>query len=1020
MGCQGSSASGHVACTAGQTRAPLEAPVWQKGGVVGFMDLNPVQILRDNMVAALVTRIAMENEPYFDDYLEIDMPEAMREAGLEVVEESWPAKATWKTAEDASLRPGDYSLCESGGRGPGLLELWMRMLPRGATSRKVGRGARLASAASAAAAAAADASGQNGSDTRRRILRAGASDQYSLSGSFAGLAGVGVWEESGGGAARTAYQSTARRRVCAAASSLGSFATCSSAAVGHVAPTEPDERQLLCNLLAWGREARPRTRRAAPTAARGLGQGTRTRWQAATCSCTAPSASRPSIPAGWARPWGARARLRGGPHRRAAQPAVPARPGRGRARGGLARGAARALEQLPRLGRRQPRRGDCQELDVLLRFLADRRGVRQVAILGSSTGCQDAVRYLARGAEARRVVALVLQAPVSDREARLVDSTPEKEQAVQRCRAQAAALIAAGRGQEAMPREANPLLGPPDHPVSAYRFDSLTGRLTDDDMFSSDLTEEELVGKLGHVAVPTLLVGSADDEYVPSWVDMPGLLGRLSSAMASGQAGENEVVIIKEGGHGLSSGDAPGQLSAAVARFLARLPPPPPPLSWEPRAAEEIRARLVSRGAGEPGRPLLVALAGPPGSGKSTAAAALGELLGEACVVLGMDGFHSPLAALRARPDAEEAVYRRRAVDGTPLRTPCRAHGAPVRGHRAPEAHQGVQKVITLDVDFPNPPHVNVCPLVNADAKDGNSNFTMLELPATNARDYKFKQHGHDAHDGQDPTPQHRSTKPLTFMGWDPFPPKGEPGRLDHISDTCRHIQAHDETEFGRYVHDQLLHHELTAINAHTDVGYTRLRALLHAPDHIPMLTQIKISFRSDCPTQSPIKWDHGIMAARLQTGEMREEFIHDVAHHINHHRELFRVVKMDQFTTRHNALLNHIISAPPRSPPTPREGGLTATSAHVSLYLDDPKSIERLLARSDDQLAPVGEITGPPPPSIEDITAAAEELEHIQKRLWQARRRRYNPPWGWPLEVTILPLHPQYITRPGAQRIGI
>lgn len=80
------------------------ARVLRPGGVVGFMDLNPSQILRDSSVNALVTRIAMSNEPHFDDYLELDMVAAMTEAGLEVVEESWPAKETWKTAEDASLR----------------------------------------------------------------------------------------------------------------------------------------------------------------------------------------------------------------------------------------------------------------------------------------------------------------------------------------------------------------------------------------------------------------------------------------------------------------------------------------------------------------------------------------------------------------------------------------------------------------------------------------------------------------------------------------------------------------------------------------------------------------------------------------------------------------------------------------------------------------------------------------------------------------------------------------------------
>eukprot|EP00959_Pyramimonas_sp_CCMP1952_P070839 1479320-Pyramimonas_sp.AAC.1 len=43
-----------------------------------------------------------------------------------------------------------------------------------------------------------------------------------------------------------------------------------------------------------------------------------------------------------------------------------------------------------------------------------------------------------------------------------------------------------------------------------------------------------------------------------------------------------------------------------------------------------------------------------------------------------------------------------------------------------------------------------------------------------------------------------------------------------------------------------------------------------------------------------------------------------------------------------------------------------------------------------------------------------------IQKRLQQAKRRRYNPPWGRPLEVATLLLHPQYLARPGAKRVGL
>ena len=53
-------------------------------------------------------------------------------------------------------------------------------------------------------------------------------------------------------------------------------------------------------------------------------------------------------------------------------------------------------------------------------------------------------------------------------------------------------------------------------PITCERYASLSGRMTDDDMFSSDLTEGELGKILGHLDVPCLWVFSGDDEYAPA------------------------------------------------------------------------------------------------------------------------------------------------------------------------------------------------------------------------------------------------------------------------------------------------------------------------------------------------------------------------------------------------------------------------------------------------------------------------------------------------------------------------
>lgn len=209
-----------------------------------------------------------------------------------------------------------------------------------------------------------------------------------------------------------------------------------------------------------------------------------------------------------------------------------------------------------------------------------------------------------------------------------------------------------------MPRAAALLLGPP-HVVTASRFASLTGRMTDDDMFSSDLSDDELRERLGHVAVPTLVAVSADDEYVPRSVDARALAARMADAMAASPLGRVEQLVIEEGGHGLRRGGGAGAFVEAAAAFLGRLDAGPR-LTWERGLA---RGLLEQAKEMVEGRPLMVGLAGMPGSGKTTAASALERLLGPSCLVVPMDGFHLPMASLRARPDAAAAIYRRGAPD---------------------------------------------------------------------------------------------------------------------------------------------------------------------------------------------------------------------------------------------------------------------------------------------------------------------------------------------------------------------
>lgn len=115
----------------------------------------------------------------------------------------------------------------------------------------------------------------------------------------------------------------------------------------------------------------------------------------------------------------------------------------------------------------------------------------------------------------------------------------------------------------------SPLVGLYEWRIPYFRLLSLTGRLTDDDMFSTDLTEEELDPILNSVKVPIQLCYSENDEYVP---DMP----------AQKEFAKRMVKVLKKysnrvecsyfaGNHGLSEKNFYEPFVKNVVRFLSTL-----------------------------------------------------------------------------------------------------------------------------------------------------------------------------------------------------------------------------------------------------------------------------------------------------------------------------------------------------------------------------------------------------------------------------------------------------------------
>eukprot|EP01134_Creolimax_fragrantissima_P007850 CFRG7850T1 len=199
---------------------------------------------------------------------------------------------------------------------------------------------------------------------------------------------------------------------------------------------------------------------------------------------------------------------------------------------------------------------DVRDIDDLLTTLFDRHKCQcgsapKFILLGHSTGCQDIISFLRSGRNTSHISKAILQAPVSDRE---YISTLEN---ASRCLTIAKSMVAEGKALEFMPRDSW------DIPITAERYASLAGRMTPDDMFSSDLTDEELTNIFGHVTIPTLWVFGLDDEYVPAFVDKVKMGERIEWSMPC----SNSVLFFVQGGNHALEGKS-STFCAEVHRFL--------------------------------------------------------------------------------------------------------------------------------------------------------------------------------------------------------------------------------------------------------------------------------------------------------------------------------------------------------------------------------------------------------------------------------------------------------------------
>lgn len=194
---------------------------------------------------------------------------------------------------------------------------------------------------------------------------------------------------------------------------------------------------------------------------------------------------------------------------------------------------------------------DTSEIVKFIEHLVSNHGCEHIVWIGHSTGCQNAIHFLnhAPPSVKSRVIAVVLQAPVSDQEAGEMEEGHNDylEYARQELRA---------NGESACD---NILMPMHMHysPITVSRFLSLFDKYGMDDMFSSYLTDYELKQRLqcfsaadssscGDVSV--LIAYSLADEFVPNWIDKHKLVSRLACAMGP----TSKVLLLEGANHNLS------------------------------------------------------------------------------------------------------------------------------------------------------------------------------------------------------------------------------------------------------------------------------------------------------------------------------------------------------------------------------------------------------------------------------------------------------------------------------------
>jgi pimeloyl-ACP methyl ester carboxylesterase len=193
---------------------------------------------------------------------------------------------------------------------------------------------------------------------------------------------------------------------------------------------------------------------------------------------------------------------------------------------------------------------DCKEIDQCIGKLKPVN--TPIVLIGHSTGCQDIVAFLKEGRHKARIKAVVLAAPVSDR-----DVLPPG----------AAFHVKYAKEQTGNPKFKMMPTKIWECAFTQYRVLSLWSEGGDEDLFSTEFDESWMEEVVGHCAgTPCLAMWGSKEPNIPPGIDLSEHAARLSNALG-GADRTCKFQILEGAGHDFG-GVYKDQFITAVIEFL--------------------------------------------------------------------------------------------------------------------------------------------------------------------------------------------------------------------------------------------------------------------------------------------------------------------------------------------------------------------------------------------------------------------------------------------------------------------